>query len=59
LSQPAKDGDCTYSAQLTAPPLPYTFQLTGTITGQGVNQEVHYVYAEPNFLVSAGAAKKL
>lgn len=53
------NANCTYSAQFTAPPLPYTFQLTGIITGQGVTQEVHYVYTEPTFLVSSGAAKKL
>jgi hypothetical protein len=49
--------DCKYSDQFTASPLGLVLHHTGTITGQGMFQEIHFMYTDP-FLVALGTAKK-
>lgn len=48
--------DCTYSATLPSGPVP---DRAGTITGEGMNQEIHIVYTNPDASVFAfGTLKK-
>jgi hypothetical protein len=49
--------DCTYSDEITPSSGP-VFHHAGTITGQGMLQELHVTYTDP-WLVATGTAKKI
>jgi hypothetical protein len=51
------NADCTYTGQYVPSVFPITFHLAGVIEGQGIKQEIHYMYTDP-FLVSWGTGKK-
>jgi hypothetical protein len=51
------NADCTYTGEYVPSVLPITFHLAGVIEGQGMKQEIHYLYTDP-FLVSWGTGKK-
>jgi hypothetical protein len=50
------DPDCTFSIVFTTEDNS-VFHVVGTITGEGVFQESHYIYTDTNFVVS-GTSKK-
>jgi len=49
--------DCTYSLVFTPSPFPETLHHFGTISGDGMVQEIHYIYTDPN-LNASGLGKK-
>ena len=49
--------DCTYSLQFTPAPFPEVLHHAGTISGNGMTQEDHYVYTDAT-LVASGVGKK-
>lgn len=51
------NADCTFSAEYVPSLFPITFHLSGVILGDGIKQEIHYIYTDP-FLVSSGTGKK-
>lgn len=40
------NGDCTFTAQYTPALFPITLHLSGVIVGQGMKQEIHYMYTD-------------
>jgi hypothetical protein len=50
--------DCTFTAGFTVPTLGVDFHLAGIIIGQGIFQEIHYVYTDA-FMVASGTGKKI
>jgi hypothetical protein len=53
----AVNPDCTYSDEITPYPSGPTSHHAGTITGEGISQQVDYVYTDP-WLVAFGTLRK-